>query len=188
MPSNPFGPFVFAAAALLLSACATEIRDDMPGRAQSPGPALSGPIRTETYTPGVTAAAPVGERRLWSESQGSGQTSRPRQPQAQQPETRPQAKAPDNRTDDDEKQPPPRRRGSSSPPPGQLIAPPQTVPLPSPPSTQSATDAFKRDLIRPDVDRMRTDDAMGKLDPLQQRDLMRRENDLRQWGGDPLRR
>ena len=59
--------------------------------------------------------------------------------------------------------------------------------MPPPPSSQSATDAFKRDLIRPEVDRMRTDDAMGRLDPLGQRDLMRRENDLRQWG-DPLAR
>lgn len=179
MPSPFIGVSVLAVASLLLPACTTDIRDDMPGRAQAPASGLSGPIRTETYTPGTAAAAPAGERRLWSQSRDAGQ--REEQPRSQ-------AGAPQSRTDGDRDQPPPRRRGGSSPPPAQLIAPPQTVPLPAPPSTQSATDAFKRDLIRPDIDRMRSDDAMGRLDPLQQRDLMRRENDLRQWGGDPLRR
>lgn len=179
MPPPLLGISVLAVASLLLSACTTEMRDDMPGRAQAPGSGLSGPIRTETYTPGTAAAASAGERRLWSQSQNAGQ-------QVERPRT--QASVPEGRAGSEQDQPPPRRRGSSSPPPAQLIAPPQTVPLPVPPSTQSATDAFKRDLIRPDIDRMRTDDAMGRLDPLQQRDLMRRENDLRQWGGDPLRR
>lgn len=179
MPPPIFGVSALAFASLLLSACATEIRDDMPGRAQAPASGLSGPIRTESYTPGAAAAAPAGERRLWSQSRDAGQRDE---------RSRSQASAPQSRTDGEQDQPPPRHRGSSSPPPAQLIAPPQTVPLPAPPSTQSATDAFKRDLIRPDIDRMRTDDAMGRLDPLQQRDLMRRENDMRQWGGDPLRR
>ncbi|MFD1626683.1 hypothetical protein [Azospirillum griseum] len=90
-----------------------------------------------------------------------------------------------------ETQPPTRRprAGSSSPLPDPAVspAPPRPVPLPLPPSTQSATDAFKRDLLRPEADRMRADDALGRLDPLQQRDLMRRELELRQLG-DPLAR
>ena len=83
-----------------------------------------------------------------------------------------------------------RKRNASSRHPairGRAECPPRPIPVPPPPSSQSATDAFKRDLIRPEVDRMRTDDAMGRLDPLGQRDLMRRENDLRQYG-DPLAR
>ncbi len=91
----------------------------------------------------------------------------------------------------DDSQPPARRprAGSSSPPPDPAAYPPspRPVPLPPPALTQNATDAFKRDLLRPEVDRMRADDALGRLDPLQQRDLMRRELELRQLG-DPLAR
>jgi hypothetical protein len=80
------------------------------------------------------------------------------------------------------------RVGSASPPDSTGYPPtPRPTPLPPPASTQGATDAFKRDLLRPEVDRMRGDDALGRLDPLQQRDLMRRENELRQLG-DPLAR
>lgn len=80
------------------------------------------------------------------------------------------------------------RVGSSSPPDSTGYPPtPRPTPLPPPASTQGATDAFKRDLLRPEVERMRQDDALGRLDPLQQRDLTRRENELRQLG-DPLAR
>lgn len=189
-------PAVLAAAlsASLLAACATEIRDDWPGRAQTPGPAApspaapglaasspvaSRPITTRTYVPGTVS----GGGRLWSEQiqaesragTGGGVGGQP----APRPETAPRRDS----AQDVPQGPPPKRRGSSSPPPDRTVLPPQPVPLPAPLSTQDATDAFKRDLIRPEIDRMRTDDAMGKLDPLGQRDLMRRENDLRQWGG-----
>jgi hypothetical protein len=80
------------------------------------------------------------------------------------------------------------RVGSSSPPDSTSYPPtPHPRPLPPPALTHEATDAFKRDLLRPEVDRMRQDDGLGRLDPLQQRDLMRRENELRQLG-DPLAR
>ncbi|AWK87939.1 hypothetical protein [Azospirillum thermophilum] len=193
-------PAVLAAAlsASLLAACAADIRDDWPGRAQTPGqvapnrtapgPVASRPITTQTYVPGTVS----GGGRLWSEQvqaesragTGGGIGVQP----APRPETtrRPagaQDRAQDAPQGPQPQGPPARRRGSSSPPPERTVLPPQPVPLPAPPSTQDATDAFKRDLIRPEIDRMRTDDAMGKLDPLGQRDLMRRENDLRQWGG-----
>ncbi len=147
-----------------LPACVPgDLRDDQPGRAQA-----FPPIRMQTVTPSVVldpppAGAESSGRRSWKQMQG-----------------------PSARSDDT---PPPRHRGSSSPPPDPAVLPqpPRPVPLPPVPSTQSATDAFKRDLIRPEVDRMRTDDALGRLSPLGQRDLMRRENDLRQLG-DPLAR
>lgn len=163
---------------LTASACApADLRDDTPGRAQA-----FPPVYNQTVVPGG------GERRTWSQIQAeqsrtgsnSGTAARPRQADDQQMRRDP---------DSTDQPPPKRRRGSSSPPPdpAALPQPPRPIPVPPPPSSQSATDAFKRDLIRPEVDRMRTDDAMGRLDPLGQRDLMRRENDLRQFG-DPLAR
>jgi len=170
-------PILFLLAA---GACApTDLRDDNPGRAQA-----FPPVYNQTVVPGG------GERRTWSQIQAeqSRTDSKPaaaRQTEDRRPDDRQIRRDPDS-TD----QPPPkRRRSSSSPPPdpAALPQPPRPIPVPPPPSSQSATDAFKRDLIRPEVDRMRTDDAMGRLDPLGQRDLMRRENDLRQFG-DPLAR
>ncbi len=173
-------PLAFLLAA---GACApSEFRDDTPGRAQA-----FPPVYNQTFVPGG------GERRTWSQIQAeqsrddprSGTASRPRQAE----EAQPRANSRDTDSRDTGRPPPKRPRGSSSPPPdpAALPQPPRPIPVPPPPSSQSATDAFKRDLIRPEVDRMRTDDAMGRLDPLGQRDLMRRENDLRQFG-DPLAR
>ncbi|PWC83381.1 hypothetical protein TSH100_20375 [Azospirillum sp. TSH100] len=163
---------------LAAGACApTELRDDNPGRAQA-----FPPVYNHTVIPGV------GERRTWSQIQAEQSRA------DSNPTATAQSRQPDDRQirrdqDGTDQPPPKRRRGSSSPPPdpAALPQPPRPIPVPPPPSSQSATDAFKRDLIRPEVDRMRTDDAMGRLDPLGQRDLMRRENDLRQWG-DPLAR
>lgn len=175
-------PLAYHLAPLLLllaaGACAPQdLRDDMPGRAQA-----FPPVHEQTVIPGG------GERRTWSQIQA--EQSRAGSKPAPQAQAR-QAEPPQARRDsgDTDQPPPKRRRGSSSPPPdpAALPQPPRPIPVPPPPSSQSATDAFKRDLIRPEVDRMRTDDAMGRLDPLGQRELMKRENDLRQWG-DPLAR
>ncbi len=177
-PARRLAPLAFLLAA---GACAQpDLRDDMPGRAQA-----IPPIHEQTVIPGG------GERRTWSQIQaeqsraGSKPATQARQAQTSQAEP-PQARRDSGDTD---RPPPKRRRGSSSPPPDPAVLPqpPRPIPVPPPPSSQSATDAFKRDLIRPEVDRMRTDDAMGRLDPLGQRELMKRENDLRQWG-DPLAR
>lgn len=178
---------------LAAGACApSDLRDDTPGRAQA-----FPPVYNQTVVPGG------GERRTWSQIQAEQSRTDPkpaaaaqsRQTESRQTEPRRTDNGQSNdrqirRDPDSTDQPPPkRRRGSSSPPPdpAALPQPPRPIPVPPPPSSQSATDAFKRDLIRPEVDRMRTDDAMGRLDPLGQRDLMRRENDLRQFG-DPLAR
>ncbi len=160
------------AAALLLTACATaEIRDETPGQAQSVSP-----VRTQTYTPG-------GERKtlrqLQAEENARPDAARPGLQRMAQ-ETGPQPP---------QQQPAPqRRRGSSSPPPPPAVDMPTPRPQPTAPSTEAMTDRFKYDLMRPEVDRLRTDDAMGQLDPLQQRDLMRKEQDLRQYGTSPLGR
>ncbi|WP_449232176.1 hypothetical protein [Azospirillum doebereinerae] len=171
------------AALVALAACApSEFRDDMPGRAQA-----FPPVRTQTFTPSAALDAPAQPgRRTWSQIQGVPSNQVQGVPRNQNQGVPP--KVTQSRPNDEDP-PPRRRRGSSSPPPdpAAMPQPPRPLPLPPVPSTQAATDAFKRDLIRPEVDRMRTDDAMGRLDPLGQRDLMRRENDLRQLG-DPLAR
>jgi len=162
--------------ALLLAACATEVRDETPGQAQ----ALS-PIRTQTYTPG-------GERKTLRQVQAEENT----QPTAPQPQSRPQRTAQAPEASQQPAQPqqpaPQRRRGSSSPPPPSLIDMPTPRPLPTAPSTEPMTDRFKRDLMTPEVDRLRTEDALGRLDPIQQQELMRKQQDLRQYGTNPLGR
>ncbi|CAO3418562.1 hypothetical protein [Azospirillum endophyticum] len=162
---------------LVAAACApSDLRDDMPGRAQA-----FPPVYNQTVVPGG------GERRTWSQIQA--EQSRTGSNSITAAQSRQTEETQQRDSNDTSRPPPKRRRGSSSPPPdpAAMPQPPRPVPVPPPPSSQSATDAFKRDLIRPEVDRMRTDDAMGRLDPLGQRDLMKRENDLRQWG-DPLAR
>ncbi|MBP2315116.1 hypothetical protein [Azospirillum soli] len=165
------------AAALLLAACATgEIRDETPGQAQSVSP-----VRTQTYLPG-------GERKTLRQLQAE-ENARPdvAQPQAQPQIRQKTAQAPEQPPT--QQQPAPqRRRGSSSPPPPSLIEMPTPRPQPTAPSTEAMTDRFKYDLMRPEVDRLRTEDALGQLDPLQQRDLMRKQQDLRQYGTSPLGR
>ncbi len=91
----------------------------------------------------------------------------------------------DSQTD----QPPRPRRGSSTPPP-MLNDPgaPQPVPVPVPPGSEDATARFKQDLMRPDIDRLRHDDALGRLSPFEQRDLFKREQEMYRLENDPLRR
>lgn len=148
--------------AVALAACAGGVPPRVERAAPSPSFASPSfrPIELETRQTGIDVPPAPGQRRS---AAARGEDSQP-------PARRPRA-------------------GSSSPPPDPAAFPPapRPVPLPLPPSTQSATDAFKRDLLRPEADRMRADDALGRLDPLQQRDLMRRELELRQLG-DPLAR
>lgn len=60
---------------------------------------------------------------------------------------------------------------------------PVPAPLPQAPSTDAMTDRFKRDLMSPEVDRMRANDALGNLNPLQQRELFDKQRDLGRIGG-----
>lgn len=84
---------------------------------------------------------------------------------------------------------PPRRRGSSTPPPAlNDPGPPRLAPLPTVPGSEDATARFKQDLMRPETDRMRTDDALGRLPPSAQRDLLMRDQEMHRLETDPLRR
>ncbi len=164
-PTAALLPVTVALATLALGACATGVRDDMPGRAQAAPPvaAQSGELKTLRQIQAEENARPsVAPQRLSDASQAPGQ------PPGQPP-----------------RQPPVRRRGSSSPPPPSIDQP-ATPALPPPGSTEALTDRAKRDLMSPEVDRMRTDDALGRLDPLQQRELFRKQQDLRQYGPGPL--
>lgn len=95
----------------------------------------------------------------------------------------------DQRQEPRTEQPPRPRRGSSTPPP-MLNDPglPRPAPLPSAPGTEDATARFKQDLMRPELDRLRHDDAMGRLSPFEQRDLLKREQEMHRLETDPLRR
>ncbi|GAA4248782.1 hypothetical protein GBZ26_24955 [Azospirillum formosense] len=162
-----FLPVAVALAALALGACATEVHDEMPGRAQAapPASAQSGGLKTLRQIQAEENARPA-------------HTPRPQTPPAPPQKLSDASQTPN--------QPPPvRRRGSSSPPPPPIDQP-ATPALPAPGSTQGLTDRAKRDLMSPEVDRLRTEDAMGRLDPLQQRDLLRKQQDLRQYGPGPL--
>lgn len=195
---------ISVAAALLFAACMTtactaDFQDEMPGRAGTSLPAQ--------------AQAPAGDRSIGQPaSQTVGlKTFRQIQDEANAQPLESSRKPPARRSQnqdgqnqdgqnqngqnqdgqtwqrmsqDQQQRQPPVRRGSSSPPPPPIA---QQVPQGLPPvgSTEAQTDRFKRDLLSPEVDRLRTDDAMGRLDPLQQRELFRKEQDLRQYGTGP---
>ncbi|MCW2249079.1 hypothetical protein M2352_004739 [Azospirillum fermentarium] len=141
----------FAAAALILAACAPE----PPAEARW----TPRPVTTQSYVPsiarpGSVTASPAAE----GEGRGTDQPPRP-------------------------------RRGSSTPPP--MLndpGPPRPIPLPAPSGSEDATARFKQDLMRPDLDRLRHDDAMGRLSPFEQRDLLNREQEMHRLETDPLRR
>ena len=148
-----------APAALLLAACATEVRDETPGLAQASMPA----IRTQTYIPGVgSEPVPIAEDRA-EPARESAQTQREATPGLRPPAQR--------------------RIGSSSPPPDPATMPRMAPPtLPAPPSTTDAVNDAKRDRMRSGIDRMREEDALGRLDPIQQRDLLMRQQELKNIG------
>jgi len=156
-----------AALALGLAACAgPEVRDDTPATAATP---LPKGVRTQTYVPAATA-----------ESRPAPAQPPAAQPPAAQPpaaQPTPPAQRPT---------PPPARRRGSSTPPDLLFPPPgsgmpQATPLPMP-NTDAMINQLKRNQMQTDVDRLRNQDALGRLDPLQQRDLMNRQYELDRLG------
>ncbi|WP_145681383.1 hypothetical protein [Azospirillum brasilense] len=169
-PPAAFLPVAVALTAFALGACAPDVHDEMPGRAQAapPAAAQSGGLKTLRQIQAEENARPISP-------------PRPQPPPAPPQKLSDASQAPGQPPG----QPPVRRRGSSSPPPPPIDQP-ATPALPAPGSTQGLTDRAKRDLMSPEVDRLRTDDAMGRLDPLQQRDLLRKQQDLRQYGPGPL--
>lgn len=84
----------------------------------------------------------------------------------------------------------PRSAGSGTPP-DQLttpVSPPRIAPLPAAPGSEDATARFKRDLLTPGVNALEREKARGNLTIDQQRDLMRRRQELHRLEGDPLKR
>lgn len=154
---------LIAVAALALSGCASAGGGD----AAAPGPSPFRPIYTGTYAGAGTErpTAPAGERRA-------------------------DAQPPDSAKPDAGREPPPRRRGGGSIPPpygSSPTSPPAVVPPPGPNDTTGNTAAFKRDLMAPKIDDLRTRDALNQLDPIQQRDLLMRQQEMQRLQTDPLR-
>lgn len=141
------------ALALLLAACATEVRDETPGQARTPAPA----IRTQSYTPGIGAAP--------APSRAEAEPARQQAQNSQNPNREPDRQAPR------------RRVGSSSPAPEQAVPFITTPGLPPPPSNRDAVNDAKRDLMQPQLDRLREADRFNQLDPVGQRDLLLRQHE-----------
>ena len=185
---------ISVAAALLFAACTTtacmaDIQDEMPGRAGTSLPAQA-QARVQALAGVRVADQPASQtvglksfRQLQDEANAQPLESSRKTP-AQRSQNQDDQTTRQQMSQDQQQRQPPVRRGSSSPPPPPIA---QQVPQGLPPvgSTEAQTDRFKRDLLSPEVDRLRTDDAMGRLDPLQQRELFRKEQDLRQYGTGP---
>jgi hypothetical protein len=159
-----------AALALLLAACATDIQDDTSGQASAPSSGISGVpsggIRTQSYIPGGQSAPARASAQDRREDQARNQDDDPSQI----------------------RQVPRRRVGSSSPPPDSA-APRMAIPnLPPPPSTAEAVNDAKRDLMIPELDRMREAQQFNPTDPLLERDILNKQYDLNQIGRDTINR
>lgn len=178
-PIRPVAAFAAAFIAVpLLGACAADLRDEMPGRAgTSPAP-------TQAYNPvggsrehwrswreiqaeETAADETVADERSGPQSPASA-TATPRHP----PQTLPIP-------------PPPRHRGSSSPPPPPVALPAPSA-LPRAPSNQALIDRSKYDRMNREVEQLRNEDALGRLNPIQQRDLFNKEQSMRRYAPNPL--
>lgn len=166
---------LIAVAALALSGCASAGGGDV----ATQGPSPFRPIYTGTYTGTGTErpAAPAAERRESA-------------PERRADTAKPDTAKPDASKPDGERPPPRRRSGGSIPPPygSSPTAPPAVAPLPGPGDTTDSTAAFKRDLLAPKIDDLRTRDALNQLDPIQQRDLLMQQQEMHRLQTDPLRR
>lgn len=154
-----------ALAAVLLSGCVADPAAPPPSAAKAGNPLLE-PVQMQEYVPGGGAST----RR----SASSGQTAAQTQNEAQAPSDG-QASS--------------RRRGSGTAP--DLLAPPSVPAGPTtvqPKSTTNDTARFKRDLLQPGVTEMQRKDSLGRLDPIQQRDLFNKQHELHRLETDPLRR
>ncbi len=139
-----------AALLLALGACTAAERAPV---VPPPAAASPRPVGMQTYTPGGA----IGEQPP---------------PAAPRAESRPPART------EPPAGPPPVRRGSSGPPPPPWPSQPTLTPPPTPPDIRGQLDAFTRDLEQPAIDRLQHERALGRLDPIQERDLMMRQQQL----------
>lgn len=158
-PSKPVRLTALICLAWALGACVADTAaPPSAAAAVPPGNPLLEPVQTQDYIP------------------GSGTTTR-RGASTQNPATAQTTPAPSQ------------RRGSGTSP--DLLAPPA---VPAGPTTikpkDSTTDTarFKRDLLQPGVNDLQQRDNLHRLDPIQQRDLFNRQNELHRLETDPLRR
>ena len=161
---SPSAGKLAALAAVMLAGCVADPATPPPSAAKTGNPLLE-PVQMQEYVPGggtsTRRAAPAGQ---------SG---------AQAPSN---AQAPGDAA-------PSRRRGSGTAP--DLLAPPSLPAGPTtvqPKSTTNDTARFKRDLMQPGVTEMQRQDSLGRLDPIQQRDLLNKQHELHRLETDPLRR
>lgn len=162
---SPSAGTLAALAVVMLSGCVADPAAPPPSAAKTGNPLLE-PVQMQEYVPGGGTStrrdAPAGR----SGAQTQGET------QAQN-----DAAASSG------------RRGSGTSP--DLIAPPSLPAGPTtvqPKSTTNDTARFKRDLMQPGVTEMQRKDSLGRLDPIQQRDLLNKQHELHRLETDPLRR
>lgn len=148
--------------------------------------ALLLPLLAACTSTGDTAvrSGPSPIRPIYSQSDGPRPAAQSTAPEA------PAVRRDDSQRND--RAPSQRRRGGSgtSPEPygGSATAPPTVVAPPGPGSSTDATAAFKRDLLAPKVEDLRQQDMLGRADPMQQRDLLMKQQEMNQLRTDPLRR
>lgn len=162
---SPSAGKLAALAAVMLAGCVADPAAPPPSAVKAGNPLLE-PVQTQEYVPGGGTST----RR----SASSGQTAAQTQNEAQAPSDG-QASS--------------RRRGSGTAP--DLLAPPSVPAGPTtvqPKSTTNDTARFKRDLLQPGVTEMQRKDSLGRLDPIQQRDLFNKQHELHRLETDPLRR
>lgn len=142
---------------------------------------LGGCVADPAASPPAAAAVPPGNPLLEPVQMqdyvpGGGNAAR-RDGAAQNPTTAQTAPAPSQ------------RRGSGTAP--DLLAPPAVPAGPTtvkPKDSTADTARFKRDLLQPGVNDLQQRDNLNRLDPIQQRDLFNRQNELHRLETDPLRR
>jgi hypothetical protein len=176
---------VLSLAVLSLAACGGGAMDGQAPTARLSGDGFAPSIPTQDYVPDVSQP---GHNAGWEHS-ATRASSASASPSASAARSRARAAG----------RPPP-RSGSSTPPDllfpsgrGTVLSP---SPPPSPPrssvdpapSPDAAGTRFKHDLLAPEVERLRQQNAAGRLVPLQQRDLMNREQELRQFQTTPPQR
>lgn len=161
---SPSAGRLAALAAVMLAGCVADPAAPPPSAAKTGNPLLE-PVQMQEYVPGggtsTRRSAPAGQS--GAQAQGEAQAQSDAAPS--------------------------RRRGSGTAP--DLLAPPSLPAGPTtvqPKSTTNDTARFKRDLMQPGVTEMQRQDSLGRLDPIQQRDLLNRQHELHRLETDPLRR
>lgn len=153
--------WAIAAALLSLAACAPE------GGGRNPPPRVGdNPVQPIWETPGPSAD--------WSAAPARATPAAAEPQQQQRPNTERQQR---------------RRSSGTVPDPygAPATQPPVIVPPPGVPPSNEATAAFKRDLLAPKVQDLRTEDALGRTTPQQQRELLMKQQELHRLETDPLR-